>query len=100
MVKNKANGQIQLAVPAEETTENGESNLSFDSEMAECADRATKANAQPRIQRTVSVDMSTADISKMSITNKDELLAEYRAYEVLKKGTGQDNVTFTVSSNG
>lgn len=84
---------IQLATPAEKTNDNKDGALSFDTEAAALATAAAKGNAVPNVMRDVTVDMSTADINGLEIKNSEQLLAAFRAYDLLKKTTA----TFTLT---
>ena len=87
---------IQLAVPAEKTDGNKNDNLSFQDEMTQLATRATEGTAMPRIARDVKVDMTTADINGLEIKSSAQLLAAYRAYDLMGKDK-DDNIKFTLT---
>ena len=96
-VTNK-DGKIQIAAgPTEKSETNKGDNLSFAYELAEIMDRAIKGEAQPRVTRTVNVDMSKANINDLVITNSLQLIAAYRAFDLMgKKST--DNVKFKLQT--
>lgn len=83
---------IQAATRAELSDGNKDAALSFDTEAAALATAAAKGNAVPNVMRDVTVDMSTADINGLEINNSEQLLAAFRAYDLLKKTTA----TFTL----
>lgn len=96
-VVNK-DGKIQIAAgPTEKSETNQGDNLSFASEISEIMDRAINGEAQPRVVRTVNVDMTTANINELEITNSPQLIAAYRAFDLMGKKTS-DNVTFTLKA--
>lgn len=84
---------IQAATRAELSDGNKDAALSFDTEAAALATAAAMGNAVPNIMRDVTVDMSTADINGLEIKNSEQLLAAFRAYDLLKKTTA----TFTLT---
>ena len=94
-VTNK-DGKIQIAAgPTEKSETNANDNLSFAKELATMMDRTIKGEAQPRVLRNVNVDMSTADISGLEIKTSEQLIAAYRAFDLMGKKT-TDNVQFTL----
>lgn len=98
MVTSVVDGKelIQLATGrAEKTDANKNDKLSFAKELSTIMDRAIKGEAQPRVARTVNVDMSTADINGLEIKNSEQLIAAYRAFDLMNKKSA-DNVTFTL----
>lgn len=100
MVTSVVDGKelIQLATGrAEKTDANKNDKLSFAKELTTIIDRAIKGEPQPRVARTVNVDMSTADINGLEITNSEQLIAAYRAFDLMGKQTS-DNVTFTLKA--
>lgn len=98
-VTNK-DGKIQIAAgPTEESETNKGDNLSFAYELAEIMNRAIKGEAQPRIVRSVNVDMSTANINGLEIKNSEQLIAAYRAFDLMGKKTS-DNVNFELQADG
>lgn len=89
---------IQLATGrAEKTDLNQNDKLSFAKELSTIIDRAIKGEPQPRVARTVEVDMSTADINGLEITNSTQLIAAYRAFDLMGKKTS-DNVNFKLQT--
>ena len=97
-VTNK-DGKIQIAAgPTEKSETNKGDNLSFAYELKEIMDRAIKGEAQPRVTRTVNVDMSKANINDLVITNSPQLIAAYRAFDLLDKKT-IDNVQFELQAD-
>lgn len=98
-VTNK-DGKIQIAAgPTEKSETNKGDNLSFAYELAEMMDRTIKGEAQPRIVRSVNVDMSTANINGLEIKNSEQLIAAYRAFDLMGKKTS-DNVNFALQADG
>ena len=97
-VTNK-DGKIQIAAgPTEKSETNADDNLSFTYELSTMIERAINPEiAQPRIVRTVNVDMSTADINGLEIKNSEQLIAAYRAFDLMNKKSA-DNVTFTLTA--
>lgn len=94
-VTNK-DGKIQIAAgPTEKSETNAGDNLSFAYELATMMNRTIEGEAQPRIARTVNVDMTKADITGLEIKNSDQLIAAYRAYDLMGKKT-TDNIKFTL----
>ena len=97
-VTNK-DGKIQIAAgPTEQSETNADDNLSFTYELSTMIERAINPEiAQPRIVRTVNVNMSTADINGLEIKNSEQLIAAYRAFDLMNKKFA-DNVTFTLTA--
>lgn len=89
---------IQAATRAELSDKNKDAALSFDTEFATLAGQAAKAEAVSNIEREVNVDMSTADINDLTINNSTDLLAAFRAYELLSKKTA--SFTLNPDKNG
>lgn len=89
---------IQAATRAELSDKNKDAALSFDTEIATLAGQAAKAEAVSNVEREVSVDMSTADINDLTIKSSTDLLAAFRAYDLLSKKTA--SFTLTPDKNG
>lgn len=76
---------IQLATPAEKGKDYKKTDMSFDSEVKVLAEKAAAGAAVPNVLRDVQVDFSQTDIDGMEIKNSADLIAAYRAYDLLGK---------------
>lgn len=76
---------IQLATPAEKPKDYKATAMSFNSEVKVLAEKAAAGAAVPNVLRDVQVDFSQTDINGMEIKNSADLIAAYRAYDLLGK---------------
>ena len=76
---------IQLATPAEKAKDYKATPMSFNSEVKKLAETAAAGAAVPNVLRDVQVDFSQTDINGMVIKNSADLIAAYRAYDLLGK---------------
>lgn len=76
---------IQLATPAEKDKNYKATPMSFNSEVKVLAEKAAAGAAVPNVLRDVQVDFSQTDINGMVIKNSADLIAAYRAYDLLGK---------------
>ncbi len=76
---------IQLANPAEKAKDYKATPMSFNSEVKVLAEKAAAGAAVPNVLRDVQVDFSQTDINGMVIKNSADLIAAYRAYDLLEK---------------